>query len=288
MVLDSTSGRLHPDLVACVVAGWLGRRRPAVVLMGAMWNHDAGLLGRIERVFVRLADRGIDLYAVQSTEELELFARSWGVDRGKLRFVPYFATITDTDASAPLAGEAADVFSGGDSHRDYEPLLAAALRLPQLRFVLATSTLAHRNDLPPNVTAGWMDRLAFYSALRQAKAVVVPIRRNLDRAAGQQTYLNAMLLGKPTIVTDSPGVRDHVTAGETGFVVDGSVESYVEALSSIFDPGRSSDIHAMGARAQSVVATSFTFERHAEAVLHVLGEAVSRRNAARTVGRRSR
>ncbi len=42
---------------------------------------------------------------------------------------------------------------GGDSFRDYEAVLAAARQLPEVRFVLCTTRLAGRDDLPENVEA---------------------------------------------------------------------------------------------------------------------------------------
>jgi glycosyltransferase involved in cell wall biosynthesis len=54
-----------------------------------------------------------------------------------------------------------------------------------------------------------------------------------------------MYLRKPTIVTDSMSVRDYVTDGENGLVVDGTPEGYVEALSCTLDPDNAARIAAM-------------------------------------------
>lgn len=39
------------------------------------------------------------------------------------------------------------------------------------------------------------------------------------RSAGQASYLNAIALGKPVVVTDAPGVRDYVDHRRTGLIV---------------------------------------------------------------------
>lgn len=49
-LLDSSSGRIHPDLLAAALLGFLPRsRRPLVVFMGAMWQKDAGIKGIIQK-----------------------------------------------------------------------------------------------------------------------------------------------------------------------------------------------------------------------------------------------
>ncbi|HEX2698717.1 MAG TPA: glycosyltransferase [Acidimicrobiales bacterium] len=279
LVLDSSSGRFHPDLVALAVLPLLRRRRrPVVVFMGCMWEPDDGWLGRLQRLAVRLADRSITLYAVQSSAELGTFPRTWGVDGDKVRFVPYFFTLTDDDVAVPLAPpDRPYVFAGGDSHREYGPLLETARRLPGTDFVLATRCLEDATDLPPNVRAGSVSRAVFMEQLRGAAAVVVPLRRQLARAAGQQTYLNAMRLGKPTVVVDSPGVEDHVRDGATAVVVDGSAQAYERALGRLLDPARAGEAARMGEAARADVSERFTFLRHADRLLEILDEAAGPR-----------
>jgi glycosyltransferase involved in cell wall biosynthesis len=276
-ILDSTSGRWHPDLLALAAVSLLRRTpRAPVVLMGAMWEPDAGLHGAVQRFLVRRADRTIALYALQSSEELETFPVAWGVRRDKLRVVPYFFTIKDEDLPRGPAVESAPpyVFSGGDSHRAYAPLIDAARRLPEVPFVLGTRLFDGVGGLPANVTARELPHLEFMRALTGAATVVIPLSPGLRRAAGQQTYLNAMWLGKPTIVTDAPAVRDHLKSGETALVVPATADALRDALEWAL---QAPEAHVMALAGQRDVRARFTFERHAEAVLAVLDEALAPR-----------
>ena len=108
------------------------------------------------------------------------------------------------------------MFAGGDSLRDYAPLIAAADGLPA-QVTIASRT--ERGPVPPNVALGALPGPRYDELFREASVVVVPLERRSDRSAGQQTYLNAMVLGKPVVVTDALGVRDYVEDGETGFLV---------------------------------------------------------------------
>lgn len=273
LVLKSASGRFQPDLLATACAGLFPlRRRPRVVLMGCFWKRDPGWRGRLEAFVLRLADRAIVRYAVQSEAELETFPASWGVRADKLRFVPYFATITEADlrASSPRSGHY--VFAGGNAHRDYDPLVEAARRMPDVSFVLATSRLEGRADLPPNLEARSVSHNDFMGLLRGAEVVVVPLLMGLDRSAGQQTYLNAMWLGKVTIVNDALGARDYVRDGETGLVVSGDVDSYVRGLAWALDPVNASRVRSLAETAAADVRARFTFPHHADALLAVVDD----------------
>lgn len=276
LLLTSSWGRLHPDIVAAAAIGlWPARWRPMVVLMGCMWEPNRGFRRPLERFILKLADRAIQRYVVQSTEELRIFPETWGVDAAKVRFCPFFFSFTAEDVEAAGKGPAGDyVFAGGNSHRDYEPLLAAARCMPERRFVFATHLLDEHDDLPPNVQAGLVPHRRFVTLMRSAAATIVPIRRGLRRAVGQQTYLNAMWLGKPTIVTDTLGVRDHVQHGKTALIVDGSPESYVEALGWVFDPRNRAEIERLGTRARRVVQEHFSFEKHIARLLTIMDEVI--------------
>lgn len=285
MVLDSSSGRLHPDMLAAAVIGLLPKRfRPLIVLTGCMWDQDSGLAGKLQAWIMRLADRAITRYVVQSTEELTVFPQTWGVDPDKLRLCTYFYTIPPADAPNAHPAEPVDdlpadyVFSGGNAHRDYDTLIEVARRMPDRQFVIATRRLDGRDDLPPNLTARQVPHAQFVTLMHNARAVVIPMLDGLTRATGQQTYLNAMVAGKPAIVSRALGVNDHITHRENGWVVDGSVEAYVEALEWVYDPDNVEAVAAMCAAARQITLDCFTFNRFERCILNALNEALSERH----------
>src|SRR5260370_37033629 len=55
--------------------------------------------------------------------------------------------------------------------------------------------------------------------MARARIVVVPMQANLLRTGGQQTFLNAMHMRKPVILTDPEGGRDFIEHGKTGLLV---------------------------------------------------------------------
>jgi len=273
LLLFSSRGKFKPSLWAIITIGlWPKRYRPTIVLNGDMWEPDEGILFFIERIIIRLADHAIARYAVYSSEELEIFPQVWGVDAAKMRFTPYFYTITKAEIPDPLPPEAGHIFSGGIRFRDYHPLIEAARRMPEHRFVIATDRLDSYPDLPANVTAHLVQPDEFTQLMLSASVVVIPMQQGLHRSAGHQTYLNAMLCRKLTIVNDVNGVRDHVRDHETGLIVDGSPESYVTAIRWALDPANKKAVETICAQAAQDVAINFSPERHAEHMLAIMDE----------------
>ena len=278
LLLYGSNSRWYPDMLAAAIVGlWPKRYRPVIVLTGDTWEPKPGLRHLVNRLVVKLADRAISRYTVVSTDELHIFPHAWGVAEAKMRFCPWGVTARDhddeTDTFATPPGDY--IFVGGNTYRDYEPLLAAARQLPGYHFLMATACLSGRADLPPNITVRSVRYSEFMVLMRSAAVVIAPIRLGLRRTAGLLTLLNAMWLGKPTIVTDALGARDYIQDGETGLIVDGTPESYVEALRWMLDPGNRDQVTSLCARAHRVVSEQFTFENHVISLLAVLDEAIS-------------
>lgn len=273
LLLRSSWGRLNPDvLAAAIISRRPAARRPTIVLKGCMWQPDPGRRGAAVRRLIQQADKAIALYAVQSSEELTLFPKTWGVPAGKTRFCPYFYTFTNQDLTIPPPPIGNYVFSGGNSHRDYPPLLEAAAAFPDRPFIIATNRLTGR-ELPPNVTAKPVPHRQFVALMQGAAAVVIPLQGGLLRASGQQTYLNALWLGKPTIVADGFAVHDHIIHGQTALIADGTANGYINALAHLFDPANQAQVQKMTEQAKASVEKQFSFTNHVTHLLQVMAEA---------------
>ena len=239
-----------------------------------MWQPNRDWRRWLEPIIIPLADRAIQRYAVFSSQELTLFPENWRLEAGKVRFAPYLYSLQPAEV-LPQPVNLGHVFSGGNPFRDYDVLVEVARRLPEREFILATRRLDGRSDLPPNVRAGTLPHAEFMRQLQTAAAVVVPMQSGLRRAVGQQTYLNAMWLGKPTIVNDAVGVRDYIRPGETGLIVDGSAHSYVDALRWVFDPAQAAAVRQLGAAAHADVEQRFSPRSHALHLLRVMDEVLA-------------
>ena len=116
-------------------------------------------------------------------------------------------------------GGAGVVAVGGDSRRDYATLIAAA-RIANLPITLVCYP---RNitglDLPPQVTLRSDIRHEEYRRLLLAADLVVTPTIAPAYPSGQSVVLEAMSMGRATLTTDSPAMREYVTDGVDGTLV---------------------------------------------------------------------
>jgi glycosyltransferase involved in cell wall biosynthesis len=277
LLLYSSRGRLVPELLATVLFGFLPRRfRPQVVFHGEMYEPNPGLRHLVERMLMRLADRAVVRYILYSPAEVEPFANLWGIDKSKVRvaYLPFFGKLkADAPALFPPINEPY-IFAGGNSFRDYPALIKAAHLMPDIQFIICTSDLASCTNLPPNVRAGQVSCAEYSKLMREATAVVIPLQCQVRRITGALTYLQAMWLKKPIIVSDALSVRDYIDDGVTGWIVDGSPESYVEAIRWVMDPAHWEEVARVCDQAHQAVDSQFSLDRYVTQLLEVMSEVV--------------
>jgi hypothetical protein len=270
LIIDGSGGPqdLYIELLAAIAVR--RRRRGAavpIVLAECQWKRGGSSLDRLTtRIGLRALDGPRVAYCVLSRWERDRFAATWAVDSERVFVTPYCHTLGDADLAAPTSPDGG-IFGGGNSLRDYGPLVDAVAELDE-RVVLATKLL--EGPLPENVTAEPVPEQRFFELMRRARVVVVPLADRDDRTAGQQTYLNAMALGKPTIVTDSPGVSEYVEDGRTGLLVPpGDAAALGRALRWVLDPANAAAVGEMTAAAKQAARTRFSPERFAQSMLDV-------------------
>ena len=177
------------------------------------------------------------------------------------------ATTTPAPRSRPL------VFAGGDSLRDYRPLLEAAPAI-EADVVIATR-LPLPATLAANVTAGPVPQTRFLELAAAADVAVVPLVADAQRSGGQKTYLGAMALGQVVVVPAAPGVTDYLEPGVTGLVPPaGDPAALAEAVNTaLYD----ADLRTrVGAAARVAVRERFSKERYAERLYGLAGSLVAR------------
>ncbi len=276
LLLGSMGRRdLYQDLVIALLVRRVTHRRARIVLTDCTWSQgskalsgDRRVVARVLRVAHRLLVRGLDgprtVFCVLSEDERRVFPATWGVAPQRVVATPFSHTVWDHDGVVPPRGDY--VFAGGDSMRDYDLLLRACRGL-DLRVVVGTRLPLP--DAPPNVEVGPLSHEEFMDSLLGAGAVVVPLRDDGYRSAGQQTYLNAMLLEKPVVVTDALGVRDIIVDGVDGMVVPAEPSALRAALVRCLSPGDEDEVARMGREARQKVLRDFTPAAYRGRILEV-------------------
>lgn len=171
------------------------------------------------------------------------------------------------------------ILSVGRERRDYTTLAAAARLLPEVEFVVVASSPWSRrtgqdtgSSFPPNVTLRrglpWTELRSLYAT---ACLVVVPLEIGTEYAAGVNGVLEAMSMGRPLIVTATPGIADYIEDGATARMVPaGDPEALASAIRELQNcPERA---ERLGENARAVVAGGRNLDHYLEEVTHTIRE----------------
>ena len=230
-----------------------GKRRPVQLMYDCLWYGGNGL----KRAWMRACLQQVDRCVLWASVEVSRYARAYKVAEEKFTFIPhhhsllrYRFEIRDEDY----------IFTGGNSDRDYGPLLEAVRELP-VKCIIASSRrdLLENTQLPANVKVVSATPSEFRQLIAGSRIVVVAMKANLLRTGGQQTFLNAMFMGKPVILTDPEGGASYIEDGKTGLLVPyGDPAALRAAIISLLEHPR--EAREIGERARSI-AKPLTTER---------------------------
>jgi glycosyltransferase involved in cell wall biosynthesis len=179
---------------------------------------------RAKRPFFRIlrAHRGMTRILLHSRRQLEAATAELGIPQARLAFLPYFAD--DTFWRPRDDGEESLIVTAGREHRDYLTLARACAGLDARVFIAQGSLHSPRSVflepevLPTSFQVGYVDPATLRDWYGRASLVVVPLIPN-DFQAGVTTLLEAMAMGKATVVSATAGQRDVVEDGITGILV---------------------------------------------------------------------
>ncbi len=214
VVASDTSGNLF-----ALLQSLLPFRPIPTVMIDCLWYLPTSRIGRwLKALQLRLESRSIAHFVVWASHEVEDYARAFGIPKERFAFIPFHVTLTGYRYAVRDGGY---VFSGGNGDRDYAALVRAVRDLP-IPVTVATSNLAAfgGESVPAHVQVRRCGHVEFRELMAGASLVVVPMQRGLLHSGGQQTYLNAMAMGKPVIVLGAPGARDYIADGREGIILE--------------------------------------------------------------------
>src|SRR6185437_15230267 len=259
-------------------------RKPHV-LVDCLWElPQSPLRAWFKMLRIRLAARSVHRFVVWASHETEDFAHAFGIPKWRLEYVPFHHTLHDYSYEIRDDGY---LFAGGNSDRDYRTLVEAvrSVNIP-VWIALTQRDLLAGVEVPPHVRVEATTPDGFRQAMAGAKFIVVPMRKGTLRSGGQQTCLNAMLLGKPTIVVGRRWGVDFITDGEDGLLVDyEDPQSLRRAIRWVLDHPEAA--RRMGERARERAAW-FTTERCMRTVHNLVTDTVSNGSRSRTDSSNSR
>lgn len=211
---------------------------------------------------VRRSIRSISKIAVFSANQVFILQDFFGISSERISVVTFGV---DTSYYNPAimsdstGGGGGLVAVGGDSRRDYATLLRA-VRIANVPLTLACFP---RNitglDLPPHVRLlSGISHDEYRRLVLSADLVVTPTV-GPAYPSGQSVVLEAMSMGRATLTTDSPAIRDYVAHGANGLLVPprdpAAMAELISALLADTDRRQS-----LGAAAAKTVRERFSLE----------------------------
>lgn len=256
------TGAEREDCFFAILQSLFGGKKIPHLMMCCLWKREKNeLRHRLKRILLKWMSRSVRKFIVWSTDEIEAYSQYFGIPKEQFVFIPHHETLSGYSVK-PTRGDY--LFAGGDSSRDYATLLEAVREL-DVSVIIASRNPTWRwmvKDLP-HVRVESVDPQCFRDLMAGSRAVIVPLARGLLQAAGHQTYLNAMRLRKPVIVSEAPGVRDHIVHGRTGWIVPaGDPIALRRVLAHILQDGE--EVRCVTEVAAADVESRFTLEHFVE------------------------
>lgn len=166
---------------------------------------------------VKLASKKLDGIIYHALVQKGYYDRQLPSLKGQAFFVP-FGTETDYYYPNPQVKEEPFVLAYGAIKRDYETLIKAAFKLPQIQFmIIGLNSLPF--ELPPNVKLiPFLPVQELRDYIWKSRFIALPLPV-FNYAYGEMTLLQAMACQKAVVVTRTPSMVDYIEEGKTGFFV---------------------------------------------------------------------
>lgn len=207
------------------------RNVPEIVVMTFIYKPKKSFAGKVYDKFMRyiVTSGYIKYFIVFSESEKKRYASYFNVS--ETQFV--FETLGHEDKTQEVPISNADDFylAAGRSNRDYEFLVNAwGKRKEQLKIICDTLSL---KNIPNNIRilSDCHDD-DYFAELAKCKAVIIPLE-NTHISSGQLVIIQAMMYGKPVIVTENDTVEDYVDAGRTGLVIKKTEKDLSAAMAAL-------------------------------------------------------
>lgn len=247
------------------------RRVPHVFLYVSFNLPESKLAHFVRRFLIRQIISAANRIVVHSNHQARVYAHEFRAPLSRFTFIPYFSTTFG--ASYPVS-EGGYIFAGGDYTRDYPNLIEAVRPLPY-RVVIAAFFRHYFKgiQIPSNVEILTTTPDGFNELIGGANVIVVPLQGGLLHPGGHNTFISAMALAKPVIITDDGGAEDYIKNGETGILVKPGEPSELRfAISNLME---NPDLRrSIGARA-SLAARGFSLDGFLMRVLEIAHESVN-------------
>lgn len=207
-------------------------KKGKLIVMTFIYKPKKGWLGKVYHSYMKyVIDSGyIDKCIVFSKAEIPFYDSIFQTKGKMFEYVP-LGIETGCEILDCTPKDEKYIFSTGRSNRDYDFLYAS---IYDTEFVLQIAcdnyTKPPRSNIEILANCFGTD---MHRRMATSYCVVVPLKQS-HVSAGQLVVLQAMQLGKPVIVTKTPGIEDYIIDGYNGFLIDNTKEQLLRVLRKLY------------------------------------------------------
>lgn len=192
------------------------KKAPDIVIMTFIYKAKKSILGKIYFCFVSYAlhSKHIKYIVVYSGNEKEYYSKIFKLPSDK--FIVATLGVEDQLKDFKECIQKGDYYlSAGRSNRDYNFLVNNWDSSKKLKIITDSFSCNEEHiELLDNCYGD-----CYLKQLAQCFAVVI-ILEDKNVSSGQLVILNAMMLGKPVIITTNNSVSDYITDHKNGFIIN--------------------------------------------------------------------
>lgn len=219
-----------------ILAFYLGifhvQNAPEIVVLTFIYKPKKKFVGKVYDKFMKyIVDSGyVKYFVVFSESEKKWYADYFNVSESK--FIFEILGYEDKTKEIPICNSGQFYLAAGRSNRDYKFLVETwKERKEHLKIICDTFSL---KNIPDNIEilTDCHDN-DFFRELARCKAVIVPLE-DTHISSGQLVIIQAMMYGKPIIITENDTIKDYVDNERTGLVIkktDKELENAINCLS---------------------------------------------------------
>lgn len=246
-------------------------KKNALVIMTFIYRPKKGMIGKLYFRFMKYAVNSemIDKIICYSNTEPRYYETLFGTKPGKFVYIPLgIGDLGRYTQKMVFDKEKRFILSVGKSNRDYdflvESLVNTSYKVRILSDIYKCKELGNNIQLYSNVFGE-----DYYKMLSECYCVIVPLQ-DIHISSGQLVFLQAMMFGKPIIVTESDTVGDYIQNGRNGFIISKDKEKLLEKLSQLY---QDSDLYQkISEEERCIFLQKFSLESMAKAAGEILDQ----------------
>lgn len=206
------------------------KNTPEIIVMTFIYNPKKSIVGKVYDKFMKyiVTSEYIKYFVVFSESERKQYADYFNVSESK--FVFKTLGYEDMTQKIPIRLPENYYLAAGRSNRDYDFLIKVWNRREE-NLEIICDTLSLKSAPNIKVLTNCHEK-EFFEKLAKCKAVIIPLN-NIHISSGQLVIIQAMMYGKPVIVTQNDTVKDYIDTGKTGLIIEKTEKALDDAISSL-------------------------------------------------------